>query len=297
MAMETEATAQDDQSSIDQNVHAAQDKHPVTKVTLASSTLTAPVGSAARRRKLATAASQNKPTDTGARSDQLDSSRSNVTGKMQSSLSTSPTCTQDEDNFGCEQLKDPLLRELGEFLASGKLPSDETRVRKMALQSSQFTLTDGIVYRVNPKSGRKSAVVPNHMCQTMLRESHARSYIGHFSGRRLYLTLLSSWWWEGMYSDAEKFVRSCPECITVSGTGQRNKPPLHPIPVQRPFQVLGIDVMDLPITKQGNKHVVVIQDLFTKWLPCPGPEGSEDREADCGGGGTAVWSTRSTSVR
>jgi hypothetical protein len=29
--------------------------------------------------------------------------------------------------------------------------------------------------------------------------------------------------------------------------------------------VLEIDVMDLPVTEKGNRHVVVFQDLFTKW--------------------------------
>ena len=43
------------------------------------------------------------------------------------------------------------------------------------------------------------------------------------------------------------------------------KPPLQPIPVHHPFQLLAIDVMDLPLTEEGNRHVVVIQDLFTKW--------------------------------
>ncbi len=32
---------------------------------------------------------------------------------------------------------------------------------------------------------------------------------------------------------------------------------LHPIPVHRPFQIVGVDVMDLPVTTNGNKHVVV----------------------------------------
>ena len=34
---------------------------------------------------------------------------------------------------------------------------------------------------------------------------------------------------------------------------------------RKAFQILAIDVMDLPPTERGNKHVVVIQDLFTKW--------------------------------
>ena len=63
-----------------------------------------------------------------------------------------------------------------------------------------------------------------------------------------------------MYSATERFVKSCPEYAIVSGTGCRQPPPLHPIPVHRPFQIVGVDVMDLPVTTNGNKHVVVFQD-------------------------------------
>ena len=66
-----------------------------------------------------------------------------------------------------------------------------------------------------------------------------------------------------MYSDIIEFCK--PECAIVSGHGRRNKPPLYPIPVQRPFQIVGVDVMDLPKTLQGNQHVIVFQDMFTKW--------------------------------
>jgi len=31
----------------------------------------------------------------------------------------------------------------------------------------------------------------------------------------------------------------------VSGSGKHTRPPLHPIPVSRPFQVLGVDIMYL----------------------------------------------------
>lgn len=86
-----------------------------------------------------------------------------------------------------------------------------------------------------------------------------------FRTAAVYYTFMLHWWWKGMYNDAVGFVKACPECAVVSGTGRRIKPPLHPIPVSQPFQVLGIDVMDLPMTERGNKHVVMVQDLFSKW--------------------------------
>lgn len=68
-----------------------------------------------------------------------------------------------------------------------------------------------------------------------------------------------------MYTDTMKYVKNCPECAIVSGVGRHRPPPLHPIPVQRPFQIIRIDIMDLPKTETGNKHVVVFQDYLTKW--------------------------------
>ena len=76
-----------------------------------------------------------------------------------------------------------------------------------------------------------------------------------------------------LFADSEKFAKTCPPCIIATGVGRRFRPMLHPIPVQRPFQVLGIDVTDLPVTKQGNRHVVVVNDLFTKFpLVFPVPD-------------------------
>ena len=76
-----------------------------------------------------------------------------------------------------------------------------------------------------------------------------------------------------MYKDVMEFCRSCGECATVTGVGRRCRPPLHPIPVQRPFQIIGVDIMELPVTEQGNRYVIVFQDFLTKWpLVFPAPD-------------------------
>ena len=88
---------------------------------------------------------------------------------------------------------------------------------------------------------------------------------GHFSGDKLYKTLVRHWWWTGMYSDVTKHCASCPQCAIVNGNKRINRPPLSPIPVQRSFQIIGVDVKDLPAIDSGNHHVVVFQDFLTKW--------------------------------
>ena len=66
-----------------------------------------------------------------------------------------------------------------------------------------------------------------------------------------------------MFADCWRRCSACPQCAIVSGTGCVNRPPLHPIAVQNPFQIVGLDVMDLLKTAAGYKHVV-FQDYSTK---------------------------------
>ena len=75
-----------------------------------------------------------------------------------------------------------------------------------------------------------------------------------------------------MYCDAVSYYKNCAECAFMSGTGQVRRPPLRPIPVQRAFQILGVDIMELPIMLRGNHYLIVFQDFLTKWsfvFPAP----------------------------
>ena len=111
------------------------------------------------------------------------------------------------------------------------------------------------------------------MRQELMEENHSGPLAGHFGGEKLYRALVRHWWWPGMYSDVIEHCVNCPQCAIVNSSGQVNRPPLHPIPVQRVFQIIGVDVMDLPKTEAGNRHVVVFQDFLSKWpLVYPVPD-------------------------
>ena len=74
-----------------------------------------------------------------------------------------------------------------------------------------------------------------------------------------------------MYSDILSFCKKCPDCAVVTGGGRLHRPPLKPIPVERPFQKIGVDIMDLPYTLRGNKHVVMFQDADKMAYGLSGP--------------------------
>ena len=181
-------------------------------------------------------------------------------------LQADPVPSQSQDHYGIEQRKDPRLEEMMEFLGNGSLPSDGDRAKKLAAQEPLFSLLGDVLYYIDHKrENRKRVAVPQHLREQLLRENHKGLYGGHFAGQRVYNTLVRHWWWEGMYADAMIFCKQCPECAIVTGASRQHRPPLHPIPVERPFQKVGVDIMDLPRTDRGNRHVVVFQDLFTKW--------------------------------
>ena len=61
-----------------------------------------------------------------------------------------------------------------------------------------------------------------------------------------------------MHTDTLQFVRNCSACSNMSGGGKVTvtRPCLHLIPVQRPFHIIDVDVMDLPKTRNGHSYVI-----------------------------------------
>ena len=192
------------------------------------------------------------------------------------SLLQAEPVTGNNSDFAAEQRQDP-----DGFLEEDKLPEDPVLARKLAAQETQFSFINNVLHFIDHRQDSKARVaVPSHLRERILREAHGGTHGGHFSSRKLYNTLLKHWWWKGMYSDVLSFCKKCPDCAVVTGGGRQHKPPLRPIPVERPFQKIGVDIMDLPCTERGNKHVVVFQDMLTKWpMVYPVPDQKAERLA------------------
>ena len=194
-------------------------------------------------------------------------------------LSSNPATETESIPFSTHQRKDSELTPLILFIEEKKLPDDANLAKKIAAQATQFAIVDRVLYFLDPRRNhKKRVVVPKHLQEQLIQEHHRGNMGGHFAANKLYRMLASHWWWEGMYSDVYKKVKSCPECAIVSGGGRKHKPPLHPIPVQRPFQIIGVDIMELPKTRRGNRYVVVFQDFFSKWpMVYPVPDQKAER--------------------
>ena len=69
-------------------------------------------------------------------------------------------------------------------------------------------------------------------------------------------------------------LRDNRECINCQKfkLPQPTRAPLTSMPIGKPWQTVAVDILTVPISTNGNKYLLVIQDYFTKWataIPLP----------------------------
>ena len=168
-----------------------------------------------------------------------------------------------ELTLGERQQADPMLQDIILYHESGKLPVEETRARELVLGRDLFALQDGVLYRVQPDKTLR-IVPPTNDRYKLFQEVHSGVFAGRLRTAKTHSTLSRHYWWPGIRRDVTQWCRECLQCAT-RGTGRIVKPPLSPIPVGGPFDRVGVDVLQLPKTRSGNKYVIVFMDYLTKW--------------------------------
>jgi len=112
-----------------------------------------------------------------------------------------------------------------------------------------------------PRSLQKDALIRNHDVPTA----------GHLGAEKTLERLRGDAFWGNMAKDVEEYCRQCPTC-------QQSKPPmpqrapLHNIPIGQPWQMIAVDILQVPLSTKNNRYLLVIQDYFTKWadaIPLP----------------------------
>ena len=67
-------------------------------------------------------------------------------------------------------------------------------------------------------------------------------------------------------------VKRCEVCQRTKRKFDKPAPSLHPIPVSDTWNKVGIDLIELPVSKNGNRYCITLTDYFSKWAEaCPIP--------------------------
>ena len=173
------------------------------------------------------------------------------------------TFLADPDVLIQTQAADPQLANLKLLITQGTAPEHcPPGLRKCFLK-------DGLLCREYKESAiqltHTQVVIPESLKTTVLQEVH--DHLGHFGAKKTFDRVKSTFYWPGYEKDVECWVKQCVQCQKRNPPQLNHPAPLGTIKTTRPFERLSWDIMGaLPTSTKGNKYILVITDLFTKWV-------------------------------
>ena len=141
-------------------------------------------------------------------------------------------------------------------------------LRRFAQLWPQLQVVNGILYRNIPQPAdvsRKVLVVPTSLIQTILRMCHDVPGAGHQGFDKTLARVQEEAYWVGMTRDVNHHCTTCEKCQAAK-LNSACKAPKQNVPVGLPWQMVAVDILEVPLSIQGIRYILVIQDYFTKWL-------------------------------
>ncbi|VDK40536.1 unnamed protein product [Taenia asiatica] len=155
------------------------------------------------------------------------------------------------------------------FLASSLKPTAEemkssSKAAKQILrQWPKLTPKDEVLWYQEDTTSPKRLLVPGSLIQTVLQELHEQ--LGHVGVKKMVEASSKRYWWPSLTPDVFDFCRACITCSSFKKPHTTAMAPLQPMPTGFPGERVGIDIMGpLPLTKRGNRYILVMVDYFTK---------------------------------
>ena len=168
------------------------------------------------------------------------------------------------------QIRDDKLQPLIPYLQDGTLPKDAPTAEKILRQEGQYFLSDNNILYRQSHTGKRAVihlVVPKTLQTELLNWCHDHFTSGHLGLTKTYKLLRSTYFWNNMFADLQWGIKSCVTCSQKKKDVHHSKPPLLPIVVSGPWEVIAADCTGpLPAANLGNRYILIIGDLFTKYI-------------------------------
>lgn len=178
------------------------------------------------------------------------------------------------------QLEDSIISKLLDARSKANAPPHAQEWRLYPLRRyrqlwGQLQVANGVLCRqYNPDPTSQSVTVPIlpvSLRQQALSRNHNLPTAGHQGPDKTLQRLRHEAYWVGMAQDVESHCRQCTRC-QQSKLPTPRKAPLRNIPIGRPWEMIAVDILEVPISTQNNRYLLVVQDYFTKWaeaVPLP----------------------------
>lgn len=119
----------------------------------------------------------------------------------------------------------------------------------------------------------------------ILKENHDIPIAGHLGSLRMLKRIQEKYYWKGMRSGVENYVKKCTACQTNKALRRVNRAPMQLTSTStQPFERISLDIVG-PLPEAGNaKHrfILILQDELTKFstaYPIPNATAEESAES------------------
>ena len=187
------------------------------------------------------------------------------------------------DGYSTAELKkyqdnDPDIRQIIQWkmdadfeynkVEKGKFSHD---IKVMCVKWEKLLLKDGLLYRhytspTNKKAIYMQLVVPRELRTEIMEWLHDHKCSAHLGRSKSMNKLLQRFYWPGYKSDVARWCQRCRICQSFKPEYKPAKAPMQKQIVDKPMQRVACDfVGPVPVTENGNMHILVVCDYFTKY--------------------------------
>lgn len=144
------------------------------------------------------------------------------------------------------------------------------KVGQDAMNGIDFIIYNNYLYRrhTSDRKVTEQLVVPKKYRDTILKIAHDIPMSGHQGIRRTKARIINEFYWPQMYTDINKYLKSCHICQKTASKGRSTKAPLQQTTiVGKPFERIAVDLIG-PLYKSDRNHqyILTVVDFATKWV-------------------------------
>lgn len=110
--------------------------------------------------------------------------------------------------------------------------------------------------------------VPQENIESVMRECHDSPLAAHGGCHKTVHRIREKYYWPSIKEDAGLYIGKCEICRTTKATNLNQHPPMgeYRDPIE-PFRMIAMDYIGpYPTSKNGNKFLLVVVDLFSKYV-------------------------------
>ena len=174
------------------------------------------------------------------------------------------------------QTADPDIATAARWLVTSVPPRGDPALQSVSptvlalwQHSARLRLVDGLLYRIydTPQDPINQLVVPTAARSDVMKALHNDASSAHLGITKTLDKARCGYYWPGMSSDIENWIRACPICQARQGPNPKQAARRRSQQFSFPLQRVTMDIMGpLPTTSRQNKYILVIGDYFTKWV-------------------------------